>query len=375
MHREHRRFGGWIVGAALVSLSGVASAQTTANANHNGHAVRAQAPGRMSGLGGVKSQPGVHTSLPQPSVPTFGRRPASSVPIGAAGPITITPMSQPLPPPRVIERRLGPTRHDGRILGDQREVVVPVSDGVSISGSHKRGPFSVVFSTGGLGKVVIPRHGALTPIYFGGYSSVLPYGLGSYFGNGSYFSAGYYSSPYSQVGPAPASPQPDMSTSSVVEPSMAVPRTPLERAGDLLVTGDTKSAIAAYQAYLKQNPNDADAIRLLGLSLIDGGRVSDGVAVVGMAYRSDTTLPARPFSVDLFYGGASKVRQHLNRISSYANREDSATGWLTLASFMQAEGRDKQARAMIERARKAGLEDQIVQEMNSALSGADRQTK
>jgi hypothetical protein len=369
---DHWRIGVWTLIAA-VSFAGTAFGQSSNNNNtpsNQGQPVRSQAPGRMSGLGGVRSQPGVRSAAPRPiPMPTFGRPITNDQTVGPA--ITL-PSTQ----PRIITSPGFDGRRDSRFFGEPRHVIVPVvGDGINISGSYKDGPFSLVFSTGGLGRVIVPRDGFITPIYFGGYSGLLPYGVGTYFGDGSYFSAGYCSScQYSQVGPAPGG-QESAVNPMQPQPSMSAPRTPLERASDMLSTGDAKGAVNAFQAYLKQNPNDADAMRLLGLSLLDAGRMVDGIAMFGMAYRSDSTLPTRPFSVDVFSGGAAKTRQYLNRVSAHANRDGSATSWLTLASFMQAEGRDKQARAMIERARKAGLEPQIVQEMTSALSGVDQTTR
>ena len=108
-------------------------------------------------------------------------------------------------------------------------------------------------------------------------------------------------------------------------------------------------------------------MRGLGLSLIDAGQVADGVAVIGMAYRSDSTLALSPVADDA-YGKSTRFRSNLNRISAYANREKSASAWLALAALMQAEGRNERAAAMVQRAKEAGLEDQVAQEMTAALA-------
>ena len=52
-----------------------------------------------------------------------------------------------------------------------------------------------------------------------------------------------------------------------------------EHAASLLRYGDSKAAISAYQAILKQQPRDAESMRALGLALIDNGQAGDGLSV------------------------------------------------------------------------------------------------
>jgi len=243
-----------------------------------------------------------------------------------------------------------------------------IGNGLTVSGVYRDGPFTLKFTTGGSGRILLPNGGCIIPVYCGGYAALCPYGyIGSYFSNGSYFSSGYYAEPmYSSYSPPTTQ---TVSYTPAAEPAPA-PVTAQDRAAAKLRFGDAKGAVAAYQAILKKEPHDAQSMRALGLSLIDAGRTGDGVAVIALAYRSDTTLAGTPVDPGAF-GKSGELRSNLNRVSSYANREKSASAWLALAVLMQAEGRPRQAMAMIERAKTAGLEDQIVQEMTAALSGSE----
>ena len=115
-------------------------------------------------------------------------------------------------------------------------------------------------------------------------------------------------------------------------------------------------------------------MRGLGLSFIDAGQVSDGVAMVGLAYRSDSALPTNAIAADVF-GTANDLRSNLSKVSRYANRDNSASSWLTLAALMQAEGRNKQALTMLERAKAAGLAEDIAKEMAAALATGPRASR
>ncbi len=316
--------------------------------------MRASPPGRITSLGGVRSQPGVRSAAPRGSStpPQFVPNPSSN---GFGRPLVSRPT-------------LGP----GPTIGEPHPQAPPppvIGNGFTFSGSYRDGPFTLVFSTGGLTRIPLPNDGFIVPVYTGGYAAVLPYGgLGCYFANSSGFSCGYRG----VIGPAWMD-QPNTvyetpaSMAAAGSDTPARPPTPLERAANLLRVGDSKAAVAAYQAYLKAQPMDAVAMRALGLSLIDSGQVGDGVAVIGMAYRQDSTLAAAPVPCDVF-GRASRLRSNLERVSGYANREKSASSWLALAVIMQAEGRNPRALAMVNRAQAAGLEEQVVQELTAALT-------
>jgi hypothetical protein len=248
-------------------------------------------------------------------------------------------------------------------------VVPVVGSGLTVAGAYSDDHFKIAFRTGGLAtippndpSIICPpgsgiggiKPGCIEPYYC--YPPYFPYG--NWY---PYVDDGYYSEPVQVIG-VPETP------AAAPAPAPPPPMTDLERAASFLRYGDAQAAAAAYSIYLKSHPNDSEAMRGLGLSLIDAGQVGDGVAVIGMAYRSDSTLAATPVSPSV-YTKTDRFRSNLSRVSAYANREKSASGWLTLTMMMQAEGRYKQAREMLERAKKAGLEAGVAQEMTAALAG------
>ncbi len=346
--------------AATWGIASVASAQSSNNENQPVYAppvytkpvytkpvytplppLRQQAPSRMSGLGGVRSQPGVRSAAPNRiPISTFKAVPPT-VPTSGAGPIDPSPL------PGSVPTR-DSHRHDG-IIGD----------GVSISGSYSDGPFRIAFHTGGL-RGIRANGRVLLPTYAGGYG--LPYNL--YYVNDAAMTSNYGPTRYPQT-TEPAG-------SSMQNAPPATPLTPDERAAQRLKSGDAAGAVTSYQAILKQRPSDGDAMRLLGASLIESGRLAEGVSVITLAYKTDSTLPERPLDAEIFQGGAEKLRQHLNRVSALANKERSGSSWFVLATLMQAEGRNKQAAIIVERARAAGLDPQLADELAGALSGNTR---
>lgn len=361
-----RRGLGLVIGAtALVSVPVLAQNQN----DNNRTQMRGTPPGRITSLGGVRSQPGVKSAASR----------SFSAPIVVPTVTTNGGFSRPLlTRPRFDQGRNDQVGHGQGGSGQQQwnsHQWRPNhwnpdhwnGNGFTFHGSYSEGPFKLVFSTGGLTKIPLPHNGFIIPCYSGGWAACLPYGgLGCYFANSSLFSWGYGGI----VGPAWYDYGPGTYEASVPAAGAETPQrelTPLERAALLLQTGESNQAVTAYQAYLKSNPRDSAATRALGLSLIDLGQVTEGVALIGMAYRSDATLALSPLSDDV-YGRASRFRSNLGRISNYANREKSASAWLTLAVLMQAEGRDDRAATMITRAQEAGLEDQVVQEMRNALA-------
>lgn len=354
-----RRVLGVVLATAIVSPGAVQAQEEQAPAR-----MRGTPPGKIQSLGGVRSQPGVKSKAPRGTGTPIQIQPLSPR-SGFSRPLMNRPPSSPAPAEAV-----GP----GRVAWPGQYPVRTIGDGLTVSGSYSDGPFKLVFTIGGAGRVNLPNGGFVVPVYTGGLATVLPYGgLGSYFSCASCYAPEYRA----VVGPAwmdqsnrQEGAAPSVGAEAAEEP--ARPMTPVEHAAALLYSGDAKGAAAAYKVHLASNPLDAGALRGLGLSLIEAGQVGDGVAVIGMAYRSDSTLAASVVHPETF-GRTAKLRSNLNRVSGYANREKSASAWLALAVLMQAEGRNERAAAMVQRAGAAGLEPQVVNEMNAALGvGAER---
>jgi hypothetical protein len=167
------------------------------------------------------------------------------------------------------------------------------------------------------------------------------------------------------VGPPAPQPTTLVPPATVAQPEPK-PLTGRELGDAYLHWDEPERAVATYQAHLAANPNDVQALRMLGLALIDAGRMQEGIATLALAYERDTQLANSPILPDIF-GPTDDLRRNLNRVSMYANRVNTASAWLALAVLMQAEGRNRPAAAMIDRALQAGLHPEVAAAMRNAV--------
>ncbi len=186
------------------------------------------------------------------------------------------------------------------------------------------------------------------------------YGGYPWYDYGNHYDTVYGS--YYPPDPAMNPPAPPAPVTQAVTPS-----TNRELADTYLHAGDVRAAIKSYQAHLKQYPGDEDAMRALGLALMENSQVTEGVAMISMAYSAEPLLADHPIPHEVFHDGAAGLARNISRASVYANRVKSASGWLAVAVLMQAQGRDELAKTMVERARGAGLQVSVADRLSSAL--------
>jgi hypothetical protein len=395
-----------VAGAAVALATGAASAQRGGGGGGGGGAqfggpammggapaaapapmgfggVRAAAPAPMSGLGGVRAQAprplsGINPprmSLPGPISGIGGVR-ASFPQTRPLGPAPTSPGFAPMrvgPFPGIDNTQQVPTPLSRPMLPQGGDVNAFVSGGTFASGSgfvsgggltvngaintdHFRGAIHIggPFFGNRFCRPFVPF--CSFPIFVGGswWFNNYPFYNGSYY---PYVEGSYMQPDQGLVNqPAPAPTQ-----------QAAPPMNDHELGDAYLRAGDAKGAVRSYRAFLKTYPGDAAAMRSLGLALIEMGQTKEGVAMIGLAYRQHPNLADTPISIDTFRGGAEDIRDNLRRASVYANRTGAASAWLTVAMFMQAEGRTETARTMIDRASTAGLDAAVVGSMRSAL--------
>ncbi len=269
-----------------------------------------------------------------------------------------------------FRRGRGDRRHDGRpiIFHDPRIGVITSGSGLTVNGSFEDDNFRLRFHLGSPFILDDYRHGRRRhDHHHPHHGNVFAFPAWGYYG-GTYYDWNAYDTVYGSYAAydpslyyAPIQPQ--------VPSPVTIPTTPatdLERADALLAAGVPEQAIAAYKAHLNDNPGDAYAMRGLGLALIADAQFQDGVAMVAMAYKTDPALAADPIPAELF-GTSAALRTMVERVSIFSNRSRLPSAWLTLAALMQAEGRTQLAVRMIERARQAGLEAGLAQQMQAAL--------
>lgn len=148
-------------------------------------------------------------------------------------------------------------------------------------------------------------------------------------------------------------------------PSLTLPDadlTPFEKAQQLMAADSptgAANAIVQLRLHLRAEPDDTRAQRWLAIALLEDRRIDDAQAVIRMAYRTDPALGGEPMLPREMGMGRDRWRTLVMRASTAANATNTASGWLLLATLMQAEERQALARQMIERATAAGLEPEV----------------
>lgn len=146
------------------------------------------------------------------------------------------------------------------------------------------------------------------------------------------------------------------------------PLTPLEIADAHLQTGRTADAMKGYEAYLDEHPEDAGALRSLGIAMVIDGQLKEGVATIAHAYRTDPALADRPMRAVSFPRGEGGLHRLVSTTVRHAHEVKSASSWLAVGVLMQAQGRPGQAGKMIARAEAAGLEAAVADRLELALA-------
>lgn len=177
-----------------------------------------------------------------------------------------------------------------------------------------------------------------------------------------------YDWPYSYRPPIQGLPPTQQVTVPATQPQdQPEPATAIDVARWSLTVGAYEDAVAAYREHLGENPDDALAVRELGLVLMETKKVTEGVAVIALAYDMDSTLAGKALEEGMFADGATDLRHAVTRAVTFANRTKSGASWLTVAMLMQGQGRDGRAMEMVERAEQVGLNPDIVEAMKREL--------
>lgn len=248
-----------------------------------------------------------------------------------------------------------------------------VADGFHADGVYDDGDLSLRFHLGSGavllpdGRVYDPRTGYSTRILTNGtYLYTGRSGYGPYSNRYWYYDSGRYWSTLPvdgvltrQVDPTLVMrPQPQQVVPVPAEPDREL--TALERARAYLRADEADKAVTAFRDHLAEDPEDVNAMRSLGLALLDAGRLGDGTAMVALAYRTDAMLARTP--VDLEELGLERRRHDrlLSRVLAYAKRTDAGSAHLAGVVLLQAEGKVAGASRVLDRAARAGLDEDIV---------------
>ncbi|MFG0259396.1 MAG: hypothetical protein ACF8LK_03505, partial [Phycisphaerales bacterium JB041] len=209
---------------------------------------------------------------------------------------------------------------------------MPTDNGVRLDGAYEDGNLALRFHVG-TGTTLLPDGTVLYPrgVYSTGYYLRSgDYGTGYRYNPYWYYDCGRYwsSRPVDgvlarQVDPTLLMvPQPQ-TPAQQAEPEREL--TALERAHAAFAAENTDRAIQAFRDHLLDDPEDVNAIRALGLAMLDAGRLSDGTAMVAMAYRTDALLARSPVDLDELGLGARRHDRLLSRVLAYAKRTDASS--------------------------------------------------
>lgn len=135
--------------------------------------------------------------------------------------------------------------------------------------------------------------------------------------------------------------------------------TAFDEAVDAMRMGRHREAVSGLRRFLRDHPDDAEAMRVLAVGLVADKRVDDAASVMRLAYRTDPKLTSDPIPFRALGFSDKAFRELLTRSVHAAHRTQSASAWMLVASLMHAEGRNDTALQMLERAKAAGLDREI----------------
>lgn len=135
-----------------------------------------------------------------------------------------------------------------------------------------------------------------------------------------------------------------------------------------LQSGNSGAAVRYFREVVQKDKNDAGAMRLLAVSLLESRQPDDAAAMLRQAYTMDPTLAGRQLDADNLGMNSARRSSLVNRSVEYANRVNSASSWLMVSVMMQTDGRFELARRMLARASDQGLDPAVFKAMDSALA-------
>jgi hypothetical protein len=361
----------------LAAFSGSALAQQTATAPRDGRSLNArQNSGHWNGGPASRSLPGSIPSNGNFAGIGTGRANIDLLSHPASRQNFATPIFSNQPVPPVMINPLGVDgaflhhhHHDGVstlpvIVNDNAFVE---GSGLWVNGSWSSPHWSVGFHLGApLYYSQLPAAAVSYDPYYGGYV----YG----YGNPYYppLTAGYPYGPYyaPQAIPNYGSEAMGQMPAQAQQPAPQQPAQPvtlLDIAKQDLRNGQSATAIAMLRKHLKVQADDTGAMRVLGMALLETKQFDDAAAIIRQAYRTDPNLSNEPVDASELGIDDTELRRMVSSTVLYAHRINSGSSWLTVAVLMQAEGRKVNARDMLAKSEKLGLESTIAAPMKAAL--------
>ena len=174
------------------------------------------------------------------------------------------------------------------------------------------------------------------------------------------YTPGYY---YSQPIPRPITGQyspidPNLVVYPPVDKNASASEPPT--ADELLSQRNYRDAGSLFRSSLKAKPDDLETQRLLAVALAGEGKLAAAAELMERVYEAAPEISGDPLDGRTLVGSGRELRRLVVRAVRHAYRTQDARSWLLVAVLIQAEGRDRIAKKMIDRAMAAGLDGQIV---------------
>ncbi|QQS08129.1 MAG: hypothetical protein IPK69_08970 [Phycisphaerales bacterium] len=113
---------------------------------------------------------------------------------------------------------------------------------------------------------------------------------------------------------------------------------------DALKSKRAKEAIEPLLKHVAVHPSDGVGKRLLGVAMLEAGRVNEGIAMILSAYADDPRLALTPLDIEASGLDETRVRTLVSRATQQANSTKQGIAWLAVVMLMQAESTTDSAR-------------------------------
>jgi hypothetical protein len=124
------------------------------------------------------------------------------------------------------------------------------------------------------------------------------------------------------------------------------------------IGADPAGAITKLREFLKETPGDYHLVRLLAVAQLANRDMPAAAASIAQAYEADPLLVSNPLDSSALGLAPSRITALINASQTYAANGGANAHLLTLV-LQQAQGQTAQAKATLERARKAGLSPEL----------------
>ena len=131
-----------------------------------------------------------------------------------------------------------------------------------------------------------------------------------------------------------------------------------------------EGTIEAFETHLADYPEDWYSTREYAYALLDNAQYKDGFKALMRSYVGDESLVRNQLDRGLFGESDARFIKLTQKLVRYAKVNDSAQAWFAVAVILQGRGEYEHAKTNLERAKELGLDESLVERMESALQSS-----